>query len=128
LRPDSLGIVLWEILHRVVTGRYLRPYEEFDFYKGPLAAATVLFMSAEGKRPTVPDKVPPCLSEIALQCYSGDMSVRPSASEVHNALKICKRKYNSNKVTWDLLLSAPPLAQKNQKEKVVEQEQSDEEV
>jgi len=122
----SLGIVLWEILHRVVTGRYLRPYEEYDYYKGPLAAATVLFMSAEGKRPTMPEKVPSCLTEVVVQCYSGDMSVRTEATEVHNALKICKRKYNSNKVTWDLLLSAPP---KNHKDKTTQQQEgSDEEV
>lgn len=121
----SLGIVLWEILHRVVTGRYLRPFEEYDFSKGPLAAATVLFMSAEGKRPTIPGKVPLCLAEIVLQCYSGDISVRPEATEVYSLLKICKRKYNSNKVTWDLLLSAPP-AQKAQKEKTQEQGSEDE--
>jgi len=111
----SLGIVLWEILNRVVTGRYLRPYEEYDFSRGPLAAATVLFTSAEGKRPTIPEKVPTCLADIVLQCYSGDITVRPEATEVLTSLKICERKYKSNKVTWDLLLSAPPLAQKPQK-------------
>jgi len=109
----SLGIVLWEMLYRVITGRYQKPFDEYLETKvGVIAIATILLKSAEGKRPTLPEKVPSCLADLVNRCHSHDFAARPEAIDVRNSLNISRRRYKSNTVMWDLLLTAPPVLTK----------------
>jgi len=95
------------MLQRVVTGHYMKPYEEFDQVRGPIAVATIFFLSSEGKRPTIPEKVPECLATIVKECYAEVADTRPDVQQVKRSLKASRRKYKLNKAAWDSFLPLP---------------------
>jgi serine/threonine protein kinase len=75
----STGVVLWEIMARVVGGEYDRPYAEFpnltiDFQ--------ILVQASQGLRPTIPASVPQGIADLISSCWNPDPAVRPSSTEM----------------------------------------------
>jgi serine/threonine protein kinase len=65
----SIGIVLWELIHRVIVGKYGEPYSEYGWFdkRNPaLHMVLTLKMSPDGGgvRPTLPKNTPQVLVDM----------------------------------------------------------------
>jgi len=106
----SLGIILWEIVTRVLTGLYSRPYSEF---KNMVYDFQILIgVSKKGIRPTLPPFCPEELKMMIASCWAVQPEKRPDCGFLLVQLNMIKgREYNKNKEQWDSLLpSRPPGA------------------
>jgi len=106
----SIGIVFWELIIRVITGEYSRPYSEYSHIKMDFQ---IMLNSKEGLRPTLPESCPVGLSNLYYQCVHQDSAQRPSCEEIIESLNRLKYEYVSNKSHWDSLIkkqqpSTPP--------------------
>ena len=59
-----MGIVLWELLHRVITGKYLAPYAEHNLKDYMI----LIQVSQANLRPTIPESSPPELKKLISDC------------------------------------------------------------
>jgi serine/threonine protein kinase len=103
----SMGIVLWELITRVMKGYYEQPFSEykqlhFDFQ--------ILVQAASGLRPTLPKATPQPLVDLFKACTEGKPELRPSAAEVVERLQNIRNSYRENPATWDEVI--PPEAKK----------------
>jgi len=76
----SIGIVLWEMVQRCITGVYSRPYQEypnlhFDFQ-------IIIQTAKKGLRPTIPDSTPDAFVDLIKACWAHESASRPSCKEV----------------------------------------------
>eukprot|EP01128_Nolandella_sp_AFSM9_P008598 TRINITY_DN5285_c0_g1_i2.p1 TRINITY_DN5285_c0_g1~~TRINITY_DN5285_c0_g1_i2.p1 ORF type:complete len:730 (-),score=158.21 TRINITY_DN5285_c0_g1_i2:138-2327(-) len=99
----SLGIILWEIANRVVTGKYSQPYSEykhiqFDFQIIVQAAKSDL-------RPTIPVKCPPPFKELITTVLQGDVTKRPSLDQTKLALEAMSRSFVTDSAKWNATTS-----------------------
>ncbi len=72
----SLGIVLWELVQRVVTGQYVRPFEEYDHIIFDFQI--IVQTSKCGLRPTIPKECPKVIEQLITDCWQQDSDKRPS--------------------------------------------------
>jgi len=99
----SIAMILWELIVRVITGVYQRPYSEypnllFDFHIIPRVCG-------DGLRPTLPSTTPETLSRIVLNAWDQEPSKRPTSASLLKSLEDAKEEYNANKSNWDTLIS-----------------------
>ncbi|KAF2070487.1 hypothetical protein CYY_008198 [Polysphondylium violaceum] len=100
----SIGIVFWELIIRVLTGEYSRPYSEYSHIKMDFQ---IMLNSKEGLRPTLPQCCPVGLSNLYYQCVHQDAAQRPSCEEIIETLNRLRHEYMSNKSHWDSLIKKP---------------------
>ena len=75
----AFGIVLWELVTRVVAGRYLYPYHDSPAFQ---RAFQLLAMSAtKGLRPTLPARCPLAFAALIQACWHEKPEQRPTAAE-----------------------------------------------
>eukprot|EP01103_Thecamoeba_quadrilineata_P014173 TRINITY_DN414_c0_g1_i2.p1 TRINITY_DN414_c0_g1~~TRINITY_DN414_c0_g1_i2.p1 ORF type:complete len:626 (+),score=95.19 TRINITY_DN414_c0_g1_i2:617-2494(+) len=85
----SFGIILWELCHRKIYGRYKLPYEDnpnirFDFQ--------IIIQTAKfGLRPRIDSECPQLLADLMKQCWDPDPNVRPSFKEIISLLNRAKQ-------------------------------------
>jgi len=97
----SIGIVFWELLMRVITGEYHRPFSEFPHIKMDFQ---IMLNSKEGLRPTLPTTVPKSLQELYLACVDQEPVNRPSCGEIaEKLLKIQSEEFLNNQKEWEAL-------------------------
>lgn len=95
----SIGIILWEIVHRVIVGKHMRPYGEYpkiihDFQ-------IIVQAATRNLRPTLPPSTPAEIEKVFSLCINSDPDVRPSCEELLEILENIKNVYNENKEKWD---------------------------
>lgn len=61
------GIVLWELVERLISKKYIRPYEEFDYIQANFQI--IGFVSREGLRPTISPKCPDIIANLIEACW-----------------------------------------------------------
>ncbi|EFA76929.1 protein kinase [Heterostelium album PN500] len=75
----SLGIVMWELINRFLTGKYKRPFEDIPqisfSYQIPI-------FTKQGIRPTMPPNIPHQLEDIILRCWHQDPDKRPTCHQL----------------------------------------------
>jgi serine/threonine protein kinase len=101
----SLGIMLWEMVYRCVTGEYKRPYAEFTFISNQLQ---IIVQTAQcGLRPTIPnvDAVPNLLCEFIERCWDADASARPTALEAIELVGDCEKDFEVNAEAWEAAIN-----------------------
>jgi serine/threonine protein kinase len=106
----SIGIILWEMVVRVIKGRYERPYSEFEEL---LFDFQIIVQTARGKRCTIPPSCPPSLKELIAQCWHEEPEQRPSSGDLIARLQQMQKEYRQNKSEWDwtiLAKPAPPIS------------------
>jgi len=59
-----MGIVIWELVYRTLTGRYIQPYSEFNLNYD----FQIMVQAAEGLRPTIPKTAPKELKKLYEDC------------------------------------------------------------
>jgi len=96
----SLGIILWEILFRVLRGKYQKPFGEFENLRGPQGEILIILSVADANvplRPTIPENTPEILKHLITECYDGNPEKRPICKEVKKILLKAEEEYKSNK-------------------------------
>lgn len=94
----SVGVILWEMVVRVVKGRYERPYSEFPELEYDFQ---VIVQTARGKRCTIPPTTPAPLSKLIRACWDPEPSARPSSTDLVATLQNLQRDYRANQEEWD---------------------------
>uniref|UniRef100_A0A6B2KZT3 Protein kinase domain-containing protein n=1 Tax=Arcella intermedia TaxID=1963864 RepID=A0A6B2KZT3_9EUKA len=92
----SFGIVLWELLYRVINQKYLRPLGEYQLEK-----MLILFhVSVQSLRPTIPPSTPPEIRKIINDCWKTVDTERPECAQLVYLLHLSQTIWSSNKARW----------------------------
>lgn len=95
----SVAIILWEMVHRLLKGKYMRPFQEFKQIQFDFQ---ILIQSCKMKlRPTLPKSTPPPLVTLIQKCWHEDKDKRLEAVEILKCLKELKEDYNKDRKKWD---------------------------
>jgi len=105
----SMGILLWEMLYRVINQEYQRPYEEFPRLK--LDWQIIHKTATENLRPTMPPSTPVPLATLIRQCIVKDQAGRPDAKEVLQELSQLHAQYRHSKSEWDAAIVGTKVGQ-----------------
>jgi len=104
----SIGIVFWELIMRVVTGEYHRPYSEFTHINFDFQ---IMINSKEGLRPTLPSTVPDSLLKLYKACVEQKATNRPSCGEILAKLQAIQNdEYLPNQKQWEGLQGATTIS------------------
>ena len=91
----SLGVVLWELCLRTVTGVYKKPFSEYEDIQYDYQ---IIIRSAKDQlRPTIPDTCPPSLSQLIQDCWTADKDKRPSCVDIIQRLQSIEELYLNDK-------------------------------
>jgi hypothetical protein len=96
------GIILWEIIIRVIAGAYVYPYSEYTDIKLDLQIAVAV--SERNLRPTLPTTIPKILYDLVHRCYKTDPLQRPSSGEALNILLQAEAQFQRNKEQWQQVI------------------------
>lgn len=99
----SIGVILWEMVARIVKGKYVRPYSEFPELQFDFQ---VIVQTARGKRCTIPAATPLPMKELISACWHGDPEKRPTAAELIIRLSLIFDFYREHKGDWAAVTSA----------------------
>eukprot|EP01118_Nematostelium_gracile_P006481 TRINITY_DN2083_c0_g3_i1.p1 TRINITY_DN2083_c0_g3~~TRINITY_DN2083_c0_g3_i1.p1 ORF type:complete len:463 (+),score=107.51 TRINITY_DN2083_c0_g3_i1:68-1390(+) len=100
--PESdvygMGITLWEMIHRCITGKYQRPYAEekaiqFDYQ--------IIVQAGNGKRPTIPSTTPDAIKDLLERCWNQEPEERPNCTQLLKELETLFEDYQNNVNRWD---------------------------
>jgi len=105
----SMGILLWEMLYRVINQEYQRPYEEFKRLK--LDWQIIHKTATENLRPTIPPSTPVPLATLIRQCIVKDQAGRPDAKEVLQELCQLHAQYRHARSEWDAAIVGTKVGQ-----------------
>jgi len=95
----SLAIIFWELVVRCLTGKYQRPYAEYDSIRNPL---TILIKAAKDNlRPSIRDITPKPLQKLIKSMWDPEPSQRPSCASILVSLKKTAEKFEKNKESWE---------------------------
>jgi len=95
----SVAIILWELIYRIINGKYLRPFQEFKHIQFDFQ---VLIQACKMKlRPTLPPETPPPLEQLVKKCWHEDRDSRLESWELILALKQLQADYRANPQPWD---------------------------
>jgi serine/threonine protein kinase len=101
----SISIMIWEFVHKLITGEYLRPYHDVKL------EFRILLLAHTGKnqRPEIPATTPASLKQLMTDTWQPEWEKRPDAKQLNDRLDdIHKKDYIPNKATWDGLVKARP--------------------
>lgn len=96
----SLAIIFWEIVVRVMKGRYEQPYKDQK-----LNDLQIMVLTLENHmRPTIPANCPKKLADLIVRCWDPLPEKRPDCEEIEDALDDIIRDFQANTEDWDELL------------------------
>eukprot|EP01113_Clastostelium_recurvatum_P011680 TRINITY_DN1597_c0_g1_i1.p1 TRINITY_DN1597_c0_g1~~TRINITY_DN1597_c0_g1_i1.p1 ORF type:complete len:688 (-),score=192.59 TRINITY_DN1597_c0_g1_i1:164-2140(-) len=95
----SIGMILWELLVRTMTGRYERPFAEFknlhfDFQ-------IIIQTAKKGLRPTIPSSTPVALSDLIKECFDHNTATRPACPEIIARLRTLEKDWRAHPEVWE---------------------------
>jgi len=77
----SVGIIFWEIIHRLLTRKYARPFAEFEQIK--MDFQIILNVAAKDTfRPTIPPSCPAAVRNMIRLCLLRSAEARPSCEDL----------------------------------------------
>merc|ERR1712137_1078969 len=95
----SLGIILWEMAFRCITGTYGQPFSEF---KQIVFDFQIIVQSAKKDvRPTIPSNCPAPYASLINRCWHKDPDQRPTTEETFAELRRLQGVYGDEKADWD---------------------------
>jgi len=95
----SLGVILWEIVNRVIKGKYEQPYAEyknltFDFQ-------IIISAAKEDLRPTIPPTCPQMVKDLITQLLHKSQTSRPSLDDFISRLDEIEKHFKGDPVKWN---------------------------
>lgn len=94
----SFAITMYEIIHRVVSGTYLRPYGEYPNMVFDFQIAVQVMQN--NVRPTLPQNIPRQLKKIVTQAWMTEPEERPTISEIASVLSEIGERRRINPTKW----------------------------
>uniref|UniRef100_A0A6B2L552 Protein kinase domain-containing protein n=1 Tax=Arcella intermedia TaxID=1963864 RepID=A0A6B2L552_9EUKA len=91
----SCGVIMWELVNRLIKGKHSKPYAEFPDLKYDFQV--FIQASKNNRRPTIPPECPNKVQELIERCWSKEPEERPSAADLCNILKNLKSSYKKKK-------------------------------
>eukprot|EP01117_Protostelium_nocturnum_P009177 TRINITY_DN3285_c0_g1_i1.p1 TRINITY_DN3285_c0_g1~~TRINITY_DN3285_c0_g1_i1.p1 ORF type:complete len:775 (+),score=256.10 TRINITY_DN3285_c0_g1_i1:283-2607(+) len=101
----SLSIIMWELVHRTITGFYARPFGEFPLIVQELQI--IIQVSKKGLRPTIPLGCPEDLASIITTCWNADPLKRMDCNSILSQLKKLQLDSELNSMDWNSALRSP---------------------
>eukprot|EP01125_Pyxidicula_operculata_P004708 TRINITY_DN1760_c0_g3_i1.p1 TRINITY_DN1760_c0_g3~~TRINITY_DN1760_c0_g3_i1.p1 ORF type:complete len:759 (-),score=160.83 TRINITY_DN1760_c0_g3_i1:48-2324(-) len=98
----SMGVIFWEVVNRVIKGKYEAPYSEF---KNINFDFQIIVMAAKDHlRPTIDKNCPQSFRDLIVKCLDKSQAERPSLAMIDDTLKKIQEEYNNQKSSWDGLI------------------------
>ena len=101
---SSIGIICWEILTRIMKGKFSRPYADLKLPGGDFS---LIAQVAKGTRPTIVENSPKSIVALMSQLWGHSPENRPTCDKALELLKTIQEEYIANKESWDLLVAKP---------------------
>jgi len=101
----SLGIVLWEMIYRVINGQYQIPYGEYPALR--MDFDIIFNVAQKNLRPTIPKTCHAELATLVSSCWTKDPSQRPTATEVLKSLNELENDFRRAPAMWNGLIINP---------------------
>lgn len=98
----SIGVIMWELVARVINKSYLRPYKEYKHLR--IDFQIIIASAKKGIRPTIPASCPASLRALIVRCWDALPDPRPTADEALTELQQIHEEYLANKASWDAIL------------------------
>eukprot|EP01111_Echinosteliopsis_oligospora_P005792 TRINITY_DN1946_c0_g1_i1.p1 TRINITY_DN1946_c0_g1~~TRINITY_DN1946_c0_g1_i1.p1 ORF type:complete len:635 (+),score=133.12 TRINITY_DN1946_c0_g1_i1:356-2260(+) len=95
----SIGMVLWELVTRCITGRYERPFAEFKNLQFDFQI--IIQTAKKGLRPTIPPTCPEGFVSLIKECFDHSPDKRPSCTEIYEKLLVLKEDWQANTTKWE---------------------------
>lgn len=95
-------MIIWEIIMRILTGKYHRPYSEYQELKMEFQVIGAIM---ESKRPTLPSQTPLCFQELIFDCWNHNSKERPDIRSVISRVQKIQENFNSNLEEWSKLIT-----------------------
>eukprot|EP01125_Pyxidicula_operculata_P004210 TRINITY_DN1621_c1_g1_i1.p1 TRINITY_DN1621_c1_g1~~TRINITY_DN1621_c1_g1_i1.p1 ORF type:complete len:996 (+),score=277.91 TRINITY_DN1621_c1_g1_i1:238-3225(+) len=94
----SIGIIMWELVTRLMKNKYIRPYGEYtdivhDFQ-------IIYAVAQKQKRPTIPENCRVKLKKLIEQCWDKDPAVRPTSSQLIDTIKDLRKDLLKRPNKW----------------------------
>lgn len=105
----SIGVIMWELVARVINKSYLRPYKEYKHLR--IDFQIIIASAKKGIRPTIPASCPNSLRGLIVRCWDALPEPRPTAEEALAELQKIHEEYMANKPAWDSILDGSELPQ-----------------
>uniref|UniRef100_A0A6B2KZW2 Protein kinase domain-containing protein n=1 Tax=Arcella intermedia TaxID=1963864 RepID=A0A6B2KZW2_9EUKA len=108
----SISIIMWEVLNRLLTGRYSRPFAY-------LASEFAILIEAceKGERPEFPDKTPTLFSSLVERCWEPVKDKRLDSEQLLIEIDNIQEEYKTNQSKWDILIKNPDKCRSSKKSK-----------
>eukprot|EP01094_Clydonella_sp_ATCC50884_P029793 TRINITY_DN9476_c0_g1_i1.p1 TRINITY_DN9476_c0_g1~~TRINITY_DN9476_c0_g1_i1.p1 ORF type:complete len:680 (-),score=204.20 TRINITY_DN9476_c0_g1_i1:427-2466(-) len=97
----SVGVILWELTYRTITGEYLRPYKEFPKIK--IDFHIIINSAKKGLRPTIPAQCPEGIAEVIRNAWSATAEERVEADAMLQRIEEIERGYQGEAQKWEPL-------------------------
>jgi len=107
----ALGIILWEMAKRTMSGYYEQPYAEYTHLVYDFQI--IIQVAKSDLRPTIPENCPPHLVAVIKSCWNPDPDKRPDASQVLKAVTALQIEYNRDPQAWDSTINIQPPPNNN---------------
>jgi len=99
----AIGIILWEMIYRLIYGFYQRPYGEYPTLQYDFQI--IVKASKEQVRPTIPASTPEGIKSLIRKCWAPEADSRPSCEEILADLQAVRAEYEKNVPQWQSLCS-----------------------
>eukprot|EP01087_Luapelamoeba_hula_P000429 TRINITY_DN1031_c0_g1_i1.p1 TRINITY_DN1031_c0_g1~~TRINITY_DN1031_c0_g1_i1.p1 ORF type:complete len:938 (+),score=189.16 TRINITY_DN1031_c0_g1_i1:209-3022(+) len=101
----SVGITLWEIASRILTGKHTRPFS--DLLSQGLNSFQILRKTCtQGLRPPIPENMPPALTKLLQATWDQEPEKRPTASDLTKELQNLLNVWKKEKSQWKVVVPA----------------------
>jgi regulator of replication initiation timing len=94
----SMGVIFWELVARLMSGKYIRPYSE---YKDINMDYQIIYrVATKGLRPTMPVGCPESYAALIMRCLDNSPEIRPSCKDLIEIINGLKKEFKKKKQKW----------------------------
>ncbi|GAM28453.1 hypothetical protein SAMD00019534_116290, partial [Acytostelium subglobosum LB1] len=85
----SLGVIMWELVQRCITGAYQRPFHDYPI---SMDIQIIILTSKNKVRPKLHEGCPERLKNLITNCWDQDPNTRPTTSDLLSELNAIKKQ------------------------------------
>jgi serine/threonine protein kinase len=102
----SMGVILWELAYRCITGAHAPPYSEYEHITMPFQI--IIKTAKESLRPTIHASTPEPIAALIRRSWAQAPDERPNTDELMTLLRDLQQVHAQNCASWDAVLAPPP--------------------
>eukprot|EP01128_Nolandella_sp_AFSM9_P011876 TRINITY_DN877_c1_g1_i1.p1 TRINITY_DN877_c1_g1~~TRINITY_DN877_c1_g1_i1.p1 ORF type:complete len:1226 (-),score=287.24 TRINITY_DN877_c1_g1_i1:44-3721(-) len=100
----SLGIILWELSHCLVSGSHQTPYAEYPNFSFDFQI--IIQAAKKHLRPTILPQVPSLVTKLIQFLWAADSSERPTTKTLLSLIAVADQEYAEHSEEWEGCLSS----------------------